>query len=177
MGDIFIFIMFMIFATLAFNSFTEYLTEEEKKRKQRMVRGDIRNLLSPPFQTKGGYIDYNYPSEMVVKEIILVITRSGNMKLKVSLNRKNEVFEEYIKRISLRAEINDYKDQEFETNNTYIINIAREDAKSLSESIIREYFRYKNKIYYQEVNIVGSLDGEGALDYAFIESESFYNRI
>ena len=175
MGDNFLIFMFIIGVSYVLMYIVDAMGKEQMRKDKA-----IGNLDIAPFNfTTTKYVNYNFPQGMEVKEVVLVITKSGNMKLKVSLNEKNEVYAEYLKRISLRANINDFKDDEYDHNNTYIIDINREDAKALTEHIIRQYFKYDGKIYYQEV-IISQRDEDGlavGLEYNFIERRNFYNRI
>ena len=118
-------------------------------------------------------LNYNYPKSLIVDEITLVVTKSGNMKIKVSVTEKTNNNGLYIERILLNSSMNEYDTDD----NVYIVDVDRKDAKIITDNIIRDYYNYKGRIYFQEVNVISNEDDNETLEYTYISRSSFTMRI
>ena len=147
-----------------------YLSYQDHVNKSNAITSETSGTLRT---VPVGYINYNYPKSMKVEEITLVITKSGNLKIKVTVENNKEDYGPYIEMILVDSILNKYRD----TDDTYIVDISRKDAKIISEDIIKMYYKYTGRVYYQEVNVISDIDNNETLDYTYISRSSFDMRI
>ena len=113
-------------------------------------------------------IDYNYPKSMVIEEIVLAVTKDGDLRIKIRINRKCNDHINYIEKFRDNTHICKLEN----IYDMYVLIIPRRYARGLTISRIRKYFRYDRKIYYQYVNVINN-----KFNYEFVSRSDYDIRI